>query len=158
MRSFLLLLSLTALLITPLAFAEEPEGPDAEMQHDFELEITHAEQQNQLRHIQMEMQQEEAEMEFGQQMRQLQLEERRSELERNNQRDRHHKDDGCIVVLLILCIVVHILTATWVYKDIDNRKTGSGIWIAIPLIAGLPGALVYAVVRLGDKPPTKSKQ
>jgi len=51
---------------------------------------------------------------------------------------------------LIGCAVVHILAAIWVYKDMRERSAGSGIWIAIALLAGLFGALVYALVRLGD--------
>ena len=53
-------------------------------------------------------------------------------------------------LVMTLCIVVHILVAVWVFQDIRSRGTGSGIWIVIALIAGLLGALVYAVVRLGD--------
>jgi hypothetical protein len=53
-------------------------------------------------------------------------------------------------LLMVMCLVVHILVAVWVYKDIRTRGTGSGIWIVIALISGLLGALVYAVVRLGD--------
>ena len=53
-------------------------------------------------------------------------------------------------LLMVMCLVVHILVTIWVFQDIRNRGTGSGIWIAIALIAGLLGALVYAVVRLGD--------
>ena len=53
-------------------------------------------------------------------------------------------------LLMVMCVVVHILVAIWVFQDIRTRGTGSGIWIVIALIAGLLGALVYAVVRLGD--------
>ena len=55
----------------------------------------------------------------------------------------------CFVVM-VMCLIVHVLAAVWVFQDIRIRGTGSGIWIVIALIAGLPGALVYAVVRLGD--------
>ena len=54
---------------------------------------------------------------------------------------------------LILCLVTHVLLAGWVYQDIRQRKVGSGIWIVLALLAGFLAALVYAVVRLGDKPP-----
>ena len=53
-------------------------------------------------------------------------------------------------LLMVICLVVHILVAIWVFQDIRARGTGSGIWIVIALISGLLGALVYAVVRLGD--------
>jgi uncharacterized membrane protein (DUF106 family) len=53
-------------------------------------------------------------------------------------------------LLMVMCLAVHILVAVWVFQDIRTRGTGSGIWIVIALLAGLLGALVYAVVRLGD--------
>ena len=53
---------------------------------------------------------------------------------------------------MFICFIVHILLAIWVYGDIRRRNTGSGIWIIITLLTGLLGALVYAIVRLGDKP------
>jgi len=56
----------------------------------------------------------------------------------------------CKVVILTMCLVIHILVAIWIFQDIRTRGTGSGIWIVIGLIAGLLGALVYAVVRIGD--------
>jgi len=56
---------------------------------------------------------------------------------------------GMAVMLLGMC-VIHILLAVWVSKDIRQRNSGSGIWVVIALLAGLMGALVYAVVRIGD--------
>ncbi len=53
-------------------------------------------------------------------------------------------------LLMVMCLVVNILVAIWVFQDIRTRGTGSGIWIVIALLAGLLGALVYAVVRIGD--------
>ena len=53
-------------------------------------------------------------------------------------------------LLMVMCLVVHILVAIWVFQDIRKRETGSGIWIVIALLAGQLGALVYAVVRIGD--------
>jgi len=47
--------------------------------------------------------------------------------------------------------VVNILLAIWVYQDIRKRNAGSGIWIVVTLMTGLLGALVYAVVRIGEK-------
>ena len=34
--------------------------------------------------------------------------------------------------------------------DIRKRNAGSGLWIVLTLFAGLFGAIVYALVRLGD--------
>lgn len=58
-----------------------------------------------------------------------------------------------VLGLLVLgTAVIHILLAVWVYQDLRRRNTGSGIWIVITLLAGLCGAAVYALVRLGEKP------
>jgi hypothetical protein len=43
------------------------------------------------------------------------------------------------------------LAAIWIYTDIRKRGEGPGIFIALALIAGVPAALIYAVVRIGDK-------
>ena len=54
-------------------------------------------------------------------------------------------------MLMLGCLVIHILLAIWVYQDIRRRTTGSGIWIVVTLLAGLCGAAVYALVRIGEK-------
>jgi hypothetical protein len=59
-----------------------------------------------------------------------------------------------LCLLMTTCVLVHILTAVWVYQDIQRRHVGSGLWIVIALLTGLCGTLVYAVVRLGDAPKT----
>jgi hypothetical protein len=94
----------------------------------------------------LELEQQRAEMEFQRQKQELELEEIRLELEHQEK----HDDGGGAVVLLILCGVVHILLAVWVYQDIRARNAGSGLWVVLVLLAGLLAALVYAVVRLGD--------
>ena len=99
----------------------------------------------------MELQQREAKTNMEREMQKLELEQRRLELERAREDD----DDGCecgggLVLLLLICAIVHLLVAIWVYMDIRQLNRGSGIWIVIALLAGLLGALVYAVVRIGD--------
>ena len=99
----------------------------------------------------MELQQREAKMNMEREMQKLDLEQRRLELERA--RDDNDDDDDCkgaLGLLLLICVIIRILLAVWVYKDIQQLKHGSGIWIIIVLLAGLLGALVYAVIRLGD--------
>jgi hypothetical protein len=56
--------------------------------------------------------------------------------------------------MMLVCAVVHILAAIWVFQDIRARGAGSGLWIVIALLAGLLGVLVYAVIRLGDAKKT----
>ena len=122
-------LALTALLWTS-AFCQDraPREPEREMQ---------------VRQRQMELEARETEFEFDREMKRLEMDRRKAEI----QRLRFGKWLG---PLLLVCFVLHILLAVWVYQDIRARNTGSGVWIAVTLLAGFFGALLYAVVRLGD--------
>ncbi len=51
---------------------------------------------------------------------------------------------------LVACIS-NILIAIWIYTDIRKRGEGPGIFIALALMAGVPAAIIYAIVRIGDK-------
>ena len=113
------------------------------------------ERQMELRRMQMELQKQEAELEFHRQIQTLELEQRRIELERqerppeNAKWQQYHWCKGSIL-FVGLCLVVNILSAVWVYQDIRTQNKGSGIWIAITLLTGLFGALIYSIVRLGE--------
>jgi hypothetical protein len=48
----------------------------------------------------------------------------------------------------------NILLAMWVFADIRKRGEGYGIFIALTLLAGFLGAIVYALVRLADTKKT----
>jgi hypothetical protein len=114
-----------------------------------------------LREREMELQHREDEMGIEREMRKLELEERRANIERERRGPGHgdHRmgrpKKDCHGLLLLIA-VVHILVAVWVYTDIRKLNSGSGIWIVIALLTGLLGALVYAVVRLGDERQKKS--
>jgi hypothetical protein len=95
----------------------------------------------------MELEEREAEVHFQQQMREIELDERRAEMERHF-RERPKGPGGAI--FLAVCLIVNILLTVWVYQDMRQRNAGSGLWIPIVLLSGFLGALVYAVVRLGD--------
>jgi hypothetical protein len=60
-----------------------------------------------------------------------------------------------IAELVKLCFLVafifNILIAIWIFTDIRKRGEGSGIFIALALLAGIPAAIIYAIVRIGDK-------
>lgn len=109
--------------------------------------------------------------EIQQQMQQIrraqnELEEQRQELDRQRQELEHQRQQMQLqgqapqrkqipprplcVAMMVICVAVHILVSIWVFQDIRTRGTGSGLWIVVALIAGLLGALVYAVVRIGD--------
>ena len=100
----------------------------------------------------MELEQRKADMELKRRMGELEL--KKHELGLEKLRNAVHKDKPHPLLLLVL--VVHILTALWVYQDIRQRDHGSGIWIVIALLTGLLGTLVYAVVRLGNSDKKKT--
>jgi len=142
MKRYVLSVLLMSMLACPAVFSQEP-GPE---------DVEH---QMRLHKMQLEMKNHEAELGFQQEVRQLELQKRRIELEQQRGMKEHlgpgmrcHKP--CMGLFFLGCLVVHILVAVWVYKDIRARECGSGIWVAVALLAGLFGALVYAVVRLGD--------
>ncbi len=100
-----------------------------------------------------------AELKFQNEVRELELEERRTELERRRlgpghtgrSRHPHGKCGEMFGGFVLLCAVVNLLLAIWVYRDIRKRNAGSGLWIVITLLVGFFGALLYVITRLGDK-------
>jgi len=138
-RSVLLSVLLVSILACPAVFSQEIEPEDVE----FKMEM----QQRK-----MELEQRQAKMDMERKMQELDLEQRRMEMERalHDDNDDDRECEGAVGLLLALCLIVHILVAVWVYMDIRQLGRGSGIWIVIALLTGLLGALVYAVVRIGD--------
>jgi len=53
----------------------------------------------------------------------------------------------CAMLAIMAC---HILLAVWIFLDIRKRGEGHGIFVALALLAGFCGAILYALVRLGD--------
>jgi hypothetical protein len=136
------------MFVSTAAFSQEP-GPE-DMEHQIHL-----------RNMQLELEEHEAELGFQERMRELELDERRIQLERQRRPQEHpghwkHHRKGRMFPFILVCFVVHILVAVWVYKDIRKRNSGSGIWIVIALLTGLFGVLAYAIVRLGDTRQAKS--
>jgi hypothetical protein len=63
-----------------------------------------------------------------------------------------HKDiAGLIKFCCLVAFIFNILIAIWIFTDIRKRGEGSGIFIALALLAGVPAAIIYAIVRIGDK-------
>ena len=56
-----------------------------------------------------------------------------------------------VKLCLLVALVFNILLAVWIYTDIRKRGEGSGIFIALALLAGIPTAIIYSIVRIGDK-------
>jgi hypothetical protein len=60
-------------------------------------------------------------------------------------------------LVLLVCILCNVLLAIWIFTDIRKRGEGSGIFIALALVAGIPAAIIYSLVRLGDKASVTGK-
>ncbi|MFC1738473.1 hypothetical protein ACFL1G_05415 [Planctomycetota bacterium] len=145
MKGYILISLLIGVVFSTVAFAQETLD---EPQEDLEYQMD-------MRQRELELQQQEMELDFQRQRQQLELEKWRIGLEqgeRKLQRLGHSKehDEGGKIAFLLVCFVVHILLAVWVYKDIRTRNSSSGIWIAVVLLTGLLGMIPYAIVRLGD--------
>ncbi|TAL02200.1 MAG: hypothetical protein EPO07_07565 [Verrucomicrobia bacterium] len=54
-------------------------------------------------------------------------------------------------LLFLIGCLCNILLAIWIYTDIRKRNEGSGIFVAMAMVAGIPAALIYALTRIGDK-------
>ena len=58
---------------------------------------------------------------------------------------------GVLKLFCLIAFLFNILIAIWIYTDIRKRGEGAGIFIALALMAGVPAAIIYAIVRIGDK-------
>jgi hypothetical protein len=130
------------MFVSTAAFSQEPGSEDIE--HELHL-----------RNMQLELEERESELGYQERMREFELEARRIQLEREQRPQEHlrHRKPHCKpgkILFILGWFLVHILLAVWVYKDIRERNSGSGIWIVIALLTGLFGVLAYAIVRLGD--------
>jgi preprotein translocase subunit SecY len=50
-----------------------------------------------------------------------------------------------------------VLLVVWIDTAIRKRGEGSGIFIALALVAGVPAAIIYSLVRIADKLPPTNK-
>jgi hypothetical protein len=94
----------------------------------------------------------EAELEHQQNLRALELEGRRIEIERQRRSFSTHRNGGRGAVLLLV-LVINILVTIWVCKDMREQKIGRALWVPIVLLAGILGAILYAIVRVADTRP-----
>ncbi len=62
-----------------------------------------------------------------------------------------HDLSGLMGLLVIVGILCNILLAIWIFTDIRKRGEGSGIFVALALVAGIPAAIIYSIVRIGDR-------
>jgi hypothetical protein len=60
---------------------------------------------------------------------------------------------GMFKLCLLVGFVFNILVAVWIHTDIRKRGEGSGIFIALAVLAGVPTAIIYSLVRIAEKKP-----
>jgi len=63
---------------------------------------------------------------------------------------------GALRFLMLLAIIINIILAVWVYSDVRKRAEGRGIFIVLVLLAGIPAAILYALIRIGDRMSEKT--
>ena len=112
---------LLAMFIWTSLYCSIPTVAIAEEHEDFDLE--RARQHMEIEEMEMELDQRRAEMEHENQMRELELEKHRTQMKAFQHHPAKNKDK--FMPLILLCLVVHILVAVWVYQDIRARGTGS---------------------------------
>jgi len=56
----------------------------------------------------------------------------------------------------MLYALLNILLTIIVSLDMAHNGRFNGLWIPVLLIAGIPGSIIYALFRIGDKIPCKS--
>ena len=59
---------------------------------------------------------------------------------------------GIMIIGIIASCVIQIAIAVWVYNDAKKRNMEPTMWLAITLLAGCIGCIIYLVVR--DPIPT----
>ncbi|MHC4601280.1 MAG: hypothetical protein ACYS47_19975 [Planctomycetota bacterium] len=165
MKYAILFSVLLALLFPGLILAQEAEEDEGGEMEEMEMQIFLKRHELELKKKELELVAYQKELEHQQALREQELEDRRAEREREREdreaeremhkRHREDRDDhggpgGIIALFFIICFVVNILAAVWVYLDIRKRNAGSGIWIVVTLLSGLFGALIYGIIRLGD--------
>ena len=58
---------------------------------------------------------------------------------------------GIVRAIVMVWLVCNVLLASWIFTDIRKSGQGHGIFVALALLAGFPTAILYALVRIGDK-------
>ena len=143
------LILMTALIISLAPVYAFSQGPEDAKQHlnirNMQLDIS--ERENQI-HRQQEM----AKLEIEKKRREMNRQENTFKRKNNMPCKGRQKPCGAMghVVVFAVCALIHILLTVWVYNDIKERKTGSGIWIIVVLLTGLLGIIPYALIRIGD--------
>ena len=135
----------TLWMVAVMAMVLGAAARTAAAQEDEELPF---EEQIERQMMELELRQRQDEVEFERQERELELEQRRAEIDRaRGRRPDHH---GKHVFFILLIIITNILLTVWVFKDMNEKKIGRALWVPIVLLAGVFGAILYAIVRIAD--------
>ena len=134
----------TVLMAAVVAMVLATAAQTAAAQEDEEAPF---EEQIERQMMELQLRQREAEVEFDQQERELELEQRRAEIDRIRGGHPGKKDHGFFILLII---ITNILLTVWVFKDMNEKKIGRALWVPIVLLAGVFGAILYAIVRVAD--------
>jgi hypothetical protein len=70
---------------------------------------------------------------------------------------RSHHDHPLLGFVLLVFLICNVLLAIWIATDIRRRGEGSGLFIALAVVAGIPAAIIYSLVRIGDRLPVAVK-
>jgi|WetSurMetagenome_2_1015567.scaffolds.fasta_scaffold169278_2 hypothetical protein len=62
---------------------------------------------------------------------------------------------GIMFIGILLWGIINILLTIIVSLDMTKNGRFNGLWIPVLLIAGIPGSIIYALFRIGDKIPCK---
>jgi len=68
-----------------------------------------------------------------------------------------HKVGDLVRLMILGCIICNVLLAIWIFMDIRKRGEGSGIFVVLALVVGVPAAVIYSLVRIGDRIPAGGK-
>ena len=61
---------------------------------------------------------------------------------------------GIVRVAVLVVVIINIGLAIWVFRDIRKRGEGSGFFIVLALIAGVPGTIVYVLNKISERKTT----
>lgn len=62
---------------------------------------------------------------------------------------------GMLFLGIVLWGLINILLTIIVSLDMTKNGRFNGLWIPVLLIAGIPGSIIYALFRIGDRLPGK---
>ncbi len=54
---------------------------------------------------------------------------------------------GVCFLWILMWFAVWIVSAIWVYKDAEKRKSDGGLWLIIVIFTGILGLIIWLVVR-----------